>query len=242
MNTRTTNKQVITYHLAGEPVRVIISASVRKSLSLRLTSLGDIDLRVPVRVTNTQLMTFLNTNEAWLLEQREKFLDRAAQRLLFTEHCYYLGKQYAVVAADVPRLRLGNEAIFYPKDWLAGQLEVELLCWYRREALRCYQTMIERWWPLFSAYGHRPVLRVKKMKTRWGSLSQRGYINMNMLLIQMPEPVIELVVVHELCHLKHFDHGAGFKAMLRSCLADVDEREKALLDWGKKINDLALLG
>src|SRR5690554_7982974 len=66
------------------------------------------------------------------------------------------------------------------------------------------------------------------MRTRWGSLSQRGYINLNLAFIQLPEALMELVVVHELCHLKHFDHGVGFKQLMTQCFPDWRERERAL--------------
>src|SRR5690606_39832156 len=74
----------------------------------------------------------------------------------------------------------------------------------------------------------RPQLRIKKMRTRWGSLSQRGYINLNLALMQLPEHLLELVVVHELCHLKHFDHGPGFRALMSQCLPDWRVREQQL--------------
>src|SRR5690554_5936291 len=77
--------------------------------------------------------------------------------------------------------------------------------------------------------------RVKKMRTRWGSLSQRGYINLNLALIQLPEALMELVVVHELCHLKHFDHGVGFKQLMTQCLPDWRERERALQAYGHQL-------
>jgi len=37
-----------------------------------------------------------------------------------------------------------------------------------------------------------------------------------------------LVVVHELCHLKHFDHGPGFRRLMTECLPDWQQRDKQL--------------
>ncbi len=60
-------------------------------------------------------------------------------------------------------------------------------------------------------YGLRPrEIRVKRMKTRWGSCGARGDINLNWLLAFAPPSVLEYVVVHELCHIRHRDHSAAF--------------------------------
>ena len=58
------------------------------------------------------------------------------------------------------------------------------------------------------------ALRVKKMRSRWGSLSSRGYINLNLKLIELAPELIEMVVVHELCHSHYFDHSANFYRLM----------------------------
>lgn len=47
--------------------------------------------------------------------------------------------------------------------------------------------------------------------------------------------LIELVVVHELCHLRHFDHGPGFRALMSECLPDWRERDKRINQSGLEL-------
>ena len=102
--------------------------------------------------------------------------------------------------------------------------------WYREQARRHFNTEIDRQFPFFADRGHaRPLLRVKRMKSRWGSLSSRGYINLNLALIQLPRPCLEYVVTHELCHLEHMNHGPGFQRLMDQRLPDWRAR-KALLN------------
>lgn len=65
----------------------------------------------------------------------------------------------------------------------------------------------------------------KNNVSNWGSCSALGNINLNMRLILLPEHLQEYVILHELCHLRHPDHGPGFHAMLDSLL---EGRENAL--------------
>lgn len=59
-------------------------------------------------------------------------------------------------------------------------------------------------------------LRVKRVKSRWGSCSSLDNINLSCYLMLLPEHLIDYVVVHELCHLTHRNHGAQFKSLLHS--------------------------
>ena len=72
------------------------------------------------------------------------------------------------------------------------------------------------------AYGR---VAIKNNVSNWGSCSALGNINLNMRLILLPEHLQEYVILHELCHLRHPDHGPGFHAMLDSLL---EGRENAL--------------
>ena len=61
-------------------------------------------------------------------------------------------------------------------------------------------------------------LTVRKMKSRWGSCSSCGKIALSYDLIRLSKECREYVMIHELCHLKHHNHGAGFYGLLSEVL------------------------
>lgn len=51
---------------------------------------------------------------------------------------------------------------------------------------------------------------VKKQKSRWGSCSSRGNINLNLKLIFLPPLLVRYIMIHELCHTIHMNHSARY--------------------------------
>lgn len=54
----------------------------------------------------------------------------------------------------------------------------------------------------------------REMRTKWGSCSSKGHINLNTYLKCLPERLIEYVVFHEMAHLIEMNHGPRFKEMI----------------------------
>ena len=61
---------------------------------------------------------------------------------------------------------------------------------------------------------------IKHNSSNWGSCSARGNINLNLNLVRLPQLLCDHVILHELCHLRHPNHGPEFHALLELLDAD----------------------
>jgi hypothetical protein len=71
-------------------------------------------------------------------------------------------------------------------------------------------------------------VQIRTMYRKWGSCSSKGTICLNSALCSVPYELAEVVVVHELAHLIHFNHGREFKALMSDSLPDWADREAQL--------------
>lgn len=66
-------------------------------------------------------------------------------------------------------------------------------------------------WTVFGRPGEvMPRLRLRTMRSRWGSLSPSGAMTLNTLLVRAPLECLDAVIYHELCHLRVRNHGPEF--------------------------------
>ena len=71
-------------------------------------------------------------------------------------------------------------------------------------------------------------LKITTARKRYGSCSGRNSLCFSCFLMTYPEAAIDLVVVHELCHIREKNHGPRFYALLEQYLPDYKERKKLL--------------
>ncbi|MFH0969337.1 MAG: M48 family metallopeptidase [Patescibacteria group bacterium] len=71
-------------------------------------------------------------------------------------------------------------------------------------------------------------ISIRNQKRRWGSCSQKGNLNFNYKIIFLPEKCAGYIIVHELCHLKEFNHSRRFWELVVKTLPDYREIRKEL--------------
>ena len=92
---------------------------------------------------------------------------------------------------------------------------------YKNEALKHFPELMSKVLIEHENQGFKPKgLVIRTMKRRWGSCSNKGIITLSTELIKLSDIYIEYVIIHELCHLKHHNHGPKFYELLSEVFPD----------------------
>ncbi len=73
---------------------------------------------------------------------------------------------------------------------------------------------------------HKIVIR--NPSTRWGSCSSQGNLNFSYRIIFLTEKLSDYVIVHELCHLKEFNHSVQFWNLVAKTIPNYLEIRKQI--------------
>ncbi|MCB1205939.1 MAG: M48 family metallopeptidase [Verrucomicrobiae bacterium] len=212
----------------------------RKSLAISVYPDLRVEAVAPMGADVERVREKLKKRLPWILRQRwyfEGLLPHAPPRrhVAGETHCY-LGRQYRL------KLHQGEERgvklngrfleVTTPEPKDATVVRRQLEGWYQERAKAYFERKLGE---LFERLRGRdippPRLTVRRMKTRWGSCTSDGHILLNPDLIQTPSHCVEYVIVHELCHLVHPNHGAGFKRLLVNLLPDWEKRKRRLAEF-----------
>ena len=79
----------------------------------------------------------------------------------------------------------------------------------------------------FYGFEYKKVF-IRNQKSRWGSCSSRRNLNFNYKIMFLPERHADYIIVHELCHLKEFNHSQRFWSLVSQALPEYKEIKKQL--------------
>jgi len=184
-------KNILDYKGIGEVTYV--RSNRAKNLSIRISQQGNIRVTIPWLVSQNRAERFFISKQQWVLKRLKE---------LSIRDC---GKS---MPADGGTIQIRGQE--HPVRMLQGDVNVEEAIWrvLRRVAL---DYLPDRVMKLSEEHGFNiSGLKIRRMKTRWGSCTTRGSINLNCWLMMIPEYLSDYVILHELVHTRVPNHGERF--------------------------------
>ena len=221
-----------TFIINGRTLNCEIKRSRRKTVALYVYPDKRIEIRTPLLYNINDVEPFLIKHSRWLFNRLDSKSANVSLTKTFAdgELHYFLGKQYPIKI----NISTKNSVVFNNDTIIISAKSPELAeslldRWYLEQAKRVFQEISLPLIKQMEKYNVAPKsFTIRKMKTRWGSCSRKGSISLNMHLIKLPEQCIKEVVLHELCHLVHFNHSKDFYALMTAEMPDWKTWKKEL--------------
>lgn len=185
-----------------------------KSIRLRVTPRGELVVSAPWYVSRPMIHSFLMERKEWMQTHAEKrrtiyydgmHFGRGMQLNIITMAARNRSKVLAsslevYISGTFEPDNKAQQRFIEQKMVKALQLEAENILLPRLNEV-AKVTGIE----FNQAY-------VKNLTGRWGSCDQSKNITLSLFLVQLPDPLIDYVITHELAHTHHMNHSAAFWA------------------------------
>jgi len=179
---------------------------------------------LPRRAPEREAAAAVSELRPWI-ERRVRELDRQREAVTGRRGIVpYLNETLRLVdEAGRVRVHRRGDQLLVPAG---GEREPAMERWYRRAARQEVGERLDRACALTGlAYS---ALTIRGQRTRWASCSRSGAMSVNWRLLLAPEPVLDYVVWHEVCHLEVMDHSPRFWALLSGRCPDYRDHARWL--------------
>jgi predicted metal-dependent hydrolase len=230
----------------------VIEYELRKSSKAKRVNVTIKNQRVRVAVptgfTLEYAKNFLEDNKEWVLKHYQKQVSQAKgvlpKKYISGEKFLYRGRNYPLVFEDTSAwdqyaLFKGSRIVAYirpnfPPEEQSILVKKLIEEWYIGQAEKLLPEQVEYYSKLLDIPFKK--LKIKDQRTRWGSCSNKGNINLNWRIIMAPNQVVAYVIIHELAHLRFMNHSKDFWKLVESYLPDYKKWKKWLAENGKELS------
>lgn len=232
-------QEIRAVHGNERKLEYILTRKSVKNLNMRVKLDGTIQVSANRLVPVKYIDDFVLSHEKTLikaLDKYEKIKENTLQPLQYVsgEKVRFLGEELHLLVEtafieEVEKtgqflfLRVKDTSDFTRKEkvmkkWL-GRMQTEVFEQICREIYQEFKSMGVKY----------PVIKIRSMKSRWGSCQpQRGIITLNSKMIASPKEAIEYVVLHEFAHFIHPNHSKDFYGLVEELMPDWKERRAML--------------
>lgn len=180
---------------------VIIERKHIKNTYLRVKEDLNIYVTTNILTPNYAIKKFVNDNIKFI----EKQIDKMGKRIDKKSKNYFLGQEIDIVILNtVKKASFDGETLF-----VKNKSDIDK--WYKKMTKEVFLDHLNEIYNRFSINVPYPKLVIRKMTTRWGVNNVTlKKVTLNSELIYKDPKYLDYVIVHELSHFKHQNHGKGF--------------------------------
>lgn len=219
----------------------LVRSNARRTCSIFVDEKANVSIYVPYQTTHAYIEAFINEKISWidkcLKVARKNQAIIADKKFDHGGEFLFLGKKYPIDVTESPSQRMRIE--FNGQRWMVclprelppvereGKIKSKLIQWYRQQAEEILGGRIFHYSRLMGVSPKK--IAVRSQKRMWGCCDyNRQTIHINWQIILSPIKVVDYVVVHELCHLVHPNHGKLFWRKVEKYMPDFREYKKWL--------------
>lgn len=220
--------------------RIVRSARRTRSVTVQVKPDGAVIARAPASLSAGRIDHLIAQKAAWISAKRNPASTATHREFRSGESIALFGRHLRLRITENARLRSARVEpsgrwlrIEVPKQTPARRrvsIRRALIRWYRDQAAEKLPTRITRFARQLGIPA--PRLLIRDQLRRWASCAPDGTLRFNWRLAMAPLSLVDYVIAHELCHLRHPNHSTHFWSALRALQPDYPKRRAELAQAG----------
>jgi len=223
------------YQTQNIEFRIVYSR--RRTLGISVLPDSSVVVRAPYRASLKTITRIVQEKASWITKHRDSYRQKDNKKLnssfITGEKQLFRGAEclFQVFQSKKSFFSINENTIDIGIDKPEDKQAIKRLLYkgYKTEAAKIFPEMLGSILKIHENQNFKPTgLIIRSMKSRWGSCSRKGIITLSTELIKLPDVFIEYVIIHELCHLKHHNHGKDYYALLSELFPEWKQVRKDL--------------
>lgn len=192
----------------------------------------------PLNMELNLIYSFIEKNKKWIQKHLDKYKniqkENIKDKLSNGGIVKILDNQYIVYIYESNKNSIVidgfNIYIYSIKSNDINYITKQYNNYIKEKFIKYFKEAIKKFWPIFQKYNLIfPTLKVKTMKSKWGSCRPSiSQITLNLYLYKTSSQCIDYVVLHELTHLIYHGHKKRFYNFLEKYMPNYKNIEKQL--------------
>lgn len=210
-------------------IEVLIKIYKRSKKNIIMKLRGNVlELSIPKKSSYKLAEDILKNKEEWLKERilKEKVTSNKNE-------IYFLGKQYFLEKNE------NIKDIYFEKDKIIFEEKLQIKTYFLEKIKNIINDKLEIFSKKIEVKYEK--VRIKYMKSAWGICYSNKNLSFNSLLFTMPMEIIEYVIIHELCHLKHLNHSKEFWALVEEHCPNYKKNRVKLKELSRQLDMMNII-
>ncbi len=216
----------------------------RKTMEIGIKPPDLVRVVAPIGYSEDFIIERVKSKASWivqkLFELKEVECKDIKKEYVDGELFMYLGIDYPLQIVMDHHIKKPEVKIYEGKLYITTHTKDESILkkameqWYRDKTL---EEVLERASYFQHFFTMKPLqIKVKEQKKRWASCSSKRVLLFNWRCIMAPTPILDYIVVHEMCHMLHMNHAKVFWDLVQSIIPDHKERKEWLKKYGRQMH------
>jgi predicted metal-dependent hydrolase len=233
----------LSFRYGTKTVDFSVTYRERKTIEISVEPPDIVTVVAPIDTPDDIIIQKVKSKASWIVQQIYDFKDtkyiHIKKEFVNGESFMYLGRNYSL-QINIDGNKESEVKLYQGKFYITikenneALIEKAMMKWYKEKALEKITQRVKYYQSYFNK---KPTnIKVKEQHKRWGSCTAKNELLFNWKCIMAPSPILDYIVVHEMCHMYEKNHSQKFWDMIFSVLPDYERRKEWLKNNGVRMS------